>query len=184
MDVLMLKNCTTSVLDTRKQPYMYEWSLLFFFFHKLLFRDIKLSDLGRSNRELSACDCTEHNKTPFSFQSSYLLITHQSHDHSDHLGKDLCNNFPPPSEIASFWTHPPPIPSEFLLPFKGGGGMDIFWKYTLHLWKGGKRVKILQAKQPSYKTESIQNTTTNLGVSPFRVLIGHWFSTLKFIHCL
>ena len=28
---------------------------------------------------------------------------------------------------------PPSIPSEFLLPFEGGGGMDIFWKYTLHL---------------------------------------------------
>ena len=28
---------------------------------------------------------------------------------------------PPPSEIASFWT-PPPIPSEFLLPFEGGYG--------------------------------------------------------------
>ena len=38
----------------------------FFFFHKLLFRDIKLSDLGRRNRKLSAHDCTEHIKTPFS----------------------------------------------------------------------------------------------------------------------
>ena len=28
----------------------------FFFFHKLLFRDIKLSDLGRRNRKLSAHD--------------------------------------------------------------------------------------------------------------------------------
>ena len=68
MDVFMLKNCTTSAPDTRKQLYVYEWSLLFFF-HKLLFRDIKLSDLGGSNRELSACDCTEHNKTPFSFDN-------------------------------------------------------------------------------------------------------------------
>ena len=37
-----------------------------FFFHKLLFRDIKLSDLGHRNRKLSAHDCTEHIKTPFS----------------------------------------------------------------------------------------------------------------------
>ena len=38
----------------------------FFFFRKLLFRDIKLSDLGRRNRKLSAHDCTEHINTPFS----------------------------------------------------------------------------------------------------------------------
>ena len=50
--------------DTRKQPYVYEGNLLFS--HKLLFRDIKLSDLGRRNRKLSAHDCTEHIKTPFS----------------------------------------------------------------------------------------------------------------------
>ena len=56
MDVFMLENCTTS--DTRKQPYVYEWSL--FFFHKLLFGDIKLSDLERRNRKLSAHDCTDH----------------------------------------------------------------------------------------------------------------------------
>ena len=40
-----------------------------FFFHKLLFRDINLSDLGRWNRKLSAHDCTEHIKTPFSFDN-------------------------------------------------------------------------------------------------------------------
>ena len=40
-----------------------------FFFHKLLFRDIKLSDLGRRNRKLSAHDCTEHIKTPFCFDN-------------------------------------------------------------------------------------------------------------------
>ena len=45
MDVFMLKNCTTSAPDSRKQPYVYEWSLIFF--HKLLFGDIKLSDLER-----------------------------------------------------------------------------------------------------------------------------------------
>ena len=42
----------------------------FFFFHKLLFRDIKLSDLGHRNRKLSAHDCTEHIKTPF-FSDNY-----------------------------------------------------------------------------------------------------------------
>ena len=35
-------------------------------YHKLLFRDIKLSDLGHRNRKLSAHDCTEHINTPFS----------------------------------------------------------------------------------------------------------------------
>ena len=34
-------------------------------YHKLLFRDIKLSDLGHRNRKLSAHDCTVHIKTPF-----------------------------------------------------------------------------------------------------------------------
>ena len=65
MDVFYAQNCTTSAPDTRKQPYVYKWSLLFFF-RKLLFRDIKLSDLGRRNRKLSGYDCTEHINTPFS----------------------------------------------------------------------------------------------------------------------
>ena len=64
MDVFMLKNCTTSTPDTRKQPYVYEWSLIFF--HKLRFGNIKLSDLERRNRKLSAHDCTDHIKTQFS----------------------------------------------------------------------------------------------------------------------
>ena len=37
-----------------------------FFFHKLLFGDIKLSDLERRNRKLSAHDCNDHIKTLFS----------------------------------------------------------------------------------------------------------------------
>ena len=37
-----------------------------FFSRKLLFRDIELSDLRHRNRKLSAHDCTEHIKTPFS----------------------------------------------------------------------------------------------------------------------
>ena len=40
--------------------------VFFFFSRKLLFRDIKLSDLGHRNRKLSAHDCTEHINTPFS----------------------------------------------------------------------------------------------------------------------
>ena len=41
-------------------------SEVLFFFHKLLFGDIKLSDLERRNRKLSAHDCTDHIKTLFS----------------------------------------------------------------------------------------------------------------------
>ena len=62
MDVFMLENYTTSAPDIRKQPYVCEWSL---FFRKLLFGNIKLSDLERRNRELSAHDCTDHIKTLF-----------------------------------------------------------------------------------------------------------------------
>ena len=36
-----------------------------FFFHKLLFGDIKLSDLESRNRKLSAHDCNDHIKTLF-----------------------------------------------------------------------------------------------------------------------
>ena len=37
-----------------------------YFFHKLLFGDIKLSDPEHRNRKLSAHDCTDHIKTLFS----------------------------------------------------------------------------------------------------------------------
>ena len=40
--------------------------LIIYFFHKLLFGDIKLSDLERRNKKLSAHDCTYHIKTLFS----------------------------------------------------------------------------------------------------------------------
>ena len=63
MDIFMLKNCTTSAPDTREQPYAYE---SYFFFHKLLFGDITLSDLKIRNRKLSAHDCNDHIKTLFS----------------------------------------------------------------------------------------------------------------------
>ena len=39
------------------------------------------------------------NNWQLSQQSCYLLITHQSHDHSDHLEKDLCNNPPLPLKL-------------------------------------------------------------------------------------
>ena len=64
VDVFMLKNCTTSAPDTRKQPYVYKQSHIFF--HKLLFGDIKLFDLEHRNRKLSAHDCTDHIKPLFS----------------------------------------------------------------------------------------------------------------------
>ena len=41
-----------------------------FFSRKLLFGDIKLSDLERRNRKLSARDCTDHIKTLF-FSDNY-----------------------------------------------------------------------------------------------------------------
>ena len=42
-----------------------------FFFYKLLFGDIKLSDPERRNRKLSAHDCTDHIKTLFSSDNHY-----------------------------------------------------------------------------------------------------------------
>ena len=69
-DIFMLKNCTTSAPNTRKQTHVYKWSYLFIylllFFHKLLFGDIKLSDLERRSRNPAAYDCTYHIKTLFS----------------------------------------------------------------------------------------------------------------------
>ena len=65
------------------------------------------------------------NNWQLSQQSSYLLITHQSHNHSDHLEKDLCNNPPPPSEIASFWIPPPPPPSPRNFCCHSRGGMEF-----------------------------------------------------------
>ena len=47
-------------------PYVYEWS---YFFLKLLFGDIKLSDLECRNRKLSAHDCNDIIKRPFSFNN-------------------------------------------------------------------------------------------------------------------
>ena len=75
MDAFMLKNCTNSAPDTRKQPNMYEWSLIFF--HKLRFGDIKL----RRNRKPSAHDCTDHTKTLFSshnYHETWNINTRQA----------------------------------------------------------------------------------------------------------
>ena len=76
------------------------------------------------------------NNWQLSQQSCYLLITHQSHDHSDHLEKDLCNNPPLPLKLPLFGP-PPQSPRNFCCHSRGG--MDSFWKYTLHLRKGGKK---------------------------------------------
>ena len=59
-------------------------------------------------------------------RSWYLSVTHQSY--SDPLEKNLCKQPPSHSEIASFWT---PLPLGISVALRGGGGMDIFWNYTL-----------------------------------------------------
>ena len=58
------------------------------------------------------------NNWQLSQQSCYLLITHQSHDHSDHLEKDLCNNPPLPLKLPLF--RPPPSPQNFCCHSRGG----------------------------------------------------------------
>ena len=80
MDVFMFKNCTTFAPDTRKQPYVYNKKkrlqlLKSYFFHKLLFGDIKLSDLERRNRKLSAHNCTDHIKTLFSSDNYHETLS-------------------------------------------------------------------------------------------------------------
>ena len=67
---------------------------------------------------------------------------------------------------------PPPHPLEISVAIRGG--VSIVSGNTHYTYeREEKRVKILQAKQPSWKTEIIQNTNANLRVSPFRVLIGY-----------
>ena len=61
-------------------------SEVFFYFHKLLFGDIKLSDLERRNRKLSAHDCTDHIKTRFSsdvynYHETRYILKHKSSRH-------------------------------------------------------------------------------------------------------
>ena len=72
------------------------------------------------------------NNWQLSQKSCYLLITHQSHDHSDHVEKDLCNKPPISLWNCLFLDPPPPSPRNFCCHSRGG--MDSFWKYTLHLY--------------------------------------------------
>ena len=56
-----------------------------YFFHKLLFGDIKLSDLERRNRKLSAHNCTDHIKTLFSSDNYHetrniIIVTVPGHN--------------------------------------------------------------------------------------------------------
>ena len=37
MDIFMLKNCTTSIPNTRKQLYVYKWSLIYLFSSQITF---------------------------------------------------------------------------------------------------------------------------------------------------
>ena len=64
MDVFMLK--IALLLHWIPESNCMCMSEVLFFFHKLLFGDIKLSDLECRNRKLSAHDCTDHIKTLFS----------------------------------------------------------------------------------------------------------------------
>ena len=61
------------------------------------------------------------NNWQLSQQSCYLLITHQSHDHSDHLEKDLCNIPPIPLKLPLFGPPPPPSPQNFCRHARGAG---------------------------------------------------------------
>ena len=61
--------------------------LLLIFFHKLLFGDIKLSDLERRNRKLSAHDCTHHIKTLFSSGNYHDM----KHKHKSRVKPPCCS---------------------------------------------------------------------------------------------
>ena len=111
MDVFVLKNCNTSAPDTRKKPYVYEWS---HFFHKLLFGDIhvKPSDLERRNRKLSAHDCTG------SYQNYFLPITTTKQStkqprnrHSLHVARTRPHFFCATLLVMAAWKRSTPIDS-------------------------------------------------------------------------
>ena len=99
------------------------------------------------------------NNWQLSQQSCYLLITHQSHDHSDHLEKDLCNNPPTPSEIASFWTPPPPPSPRNFCCHSRRAGVWIFSGNTHYTYeREGKELRfcrqsILLRRQKLYKIQ-------------------------------
>ena len=97
------------------------------------------------------------NNWQLSQQSCYLLITHQSHDHSDHLEKDLCNNPTLPLKLPLFGPPPPPSPRNFCCHSRGGYG--YFLQIHITLTKGRKkelkfyRQSNLLREQKSYKIQ-------------------------------
>ena len=95
------------------------------------------------------------NNWQLSQQSCYLLITHQSHDHSDHLEKDLCNNPPLPLKLPLFG--PPPDPFGISVAIQGG--VWIFSGNTHYTYeREGKELKFyrqsnLLTRQKLYKIQ-------------------------------
>ena len=79
--------------------------------------------------------CFETPVTAVTFSTEKLLFINNP---PIPLEKDLCKQPPTPSVIDSFSTSPPPLGISVALR---GGVMDIFCNYTLHLPKGGRRVK-------------------------------------------
>ena len=66
-----------------------------FSFHKLLFGDIKLSDLERRNRKPSAHDRTYHIKTLFSSDNYYEIRNiNTSHESSHHVARTTATTVP------------------------------------------------------------------------------------------
>ena len=63
MDIFMLRKL--HYFRSRYQKATVIVQVMSYFFHKSLFGDIKLSDLGRRNRKLSAHDCTDHQNSIF-----------------------------------------------------------------------------------------------------------------------
>ena len=59
-------------------PYLFIY--LFIYFHKLLFEDIKLSDVECRNRKLSAHDCIYHIKALFSSDNYKTRNINRSHE--------------------------------------------------------------------------------------------------------
>ena len=67
---------------------------LFIYFHKLLFEDIKLSDLERRNRKLSAHDCIYHIKTLFSSNNYKTRNINRSHESNRHVARTSATRVP------------------------------------------------------------------------------------------
>ena len=77
-------------LCTSKALFIY----LFIYFHKLLFEDIKLSDLERRNRKLSANDCIYHIKALFSFDNYKTRNINRSHESNRHVARTSATTVP------------------------------------------------------------------------------------------